>query len=205
VAKQSGESNRSSKRTKATRKRTSKTTSASGRTKRQESKAKASKAKRSKTTKSKSRAKRTQQAVPSNPETAKPLPKTRLSNEDLEQFRQILLEKRAQIVGDIHLLNRQSLHNNRLEATGDLSTMPFHPADVGSDNFEQEFTVGLMENEHELLREIDEALQRIDNRTYGVCLATGKPITKARLRAKPWARYCIEYARMLEKGQAPRA
>jgi RNA polymerase-binding transcription factor DksA len=76
--------------------------------------------------------------------------------------------------------------------------MPNHMADLGTDNWEQEFNLGLMENQRQDLREIDDALERIANGTYGICLGTGKPITKARLRAKPWAKYCIEYARLRE-------
>ncbi|MHC4234990.1 MAG: TraR/DksA family transcriptional regulator, partial [Planctomycetota bacterium] len=85
----------------------------------------------------------------------------------------------------------------------DLSSMPIHMADIGSDNWEQEFTLGLIDNERLLLREIDEALQRINANTYGICLATRKPISAARLRAKPWAKYCIEYARLREQGRVP--
>lgn len=128
--------------------------------------------------------------------------KTHLSSAELAEFREILLIKRAQIVGDIATLNK--LQKNRQESSGDLSSVPFHPADAGSDNFEQEFTLGLMGNEQTLLREIDEALDRIAKGSYGVCVGTNKPITKARLQAKPWAKHCIEYARLLEKGQVRR-
>ncbi len=131
---------------------------------------------------------------------AEPPVKTHLSPAELEEFREILLIKRAQLSGDIATLHK--LHKNRQESSGDLSSVPFHPADAGSDNFEQEFTLGLMGNEQEMLREIEEALHRIVNGTYGICVATSKPITKARLQAKPWAKYSIEYARLLEKGLA---
>ncbi len=53
-----------------------------------------------------------------------------------------------------------------------------------------------------LLSEIDDALQRIEDRKYGICEGTDKPISKARLEAQPWARYCVEHAQMLEQGQA---
>jgi len=78
--------------------------------------------------------------------------------------------------------------------------MPTHPADVGSDTFEHEFSLGLLESERALLSEIDQALERIDKGAYGICLGTGKPIDLARLKARPWAKYCIEYARLIEKG-----
>ncbi len=77
-----------------------------------------------------------------------------------------------------------------------------HMADVGTDNWEQEFTFGLIENEQDRIREIDAALKRIQNKTYGVCQATHVPISLARLEAKPWAKYCIEYARAREEGRA---
>ncbi len=94
----------------------------------------------------------------------------------------------------------EALKKSRLDATGDLSSMPIHMADLGTDNYEQEFALGLMDGERKLLREIDYALERISNRTYGICTGTGQPIPKARLEAQPWARYCIEYARKLEQG-----
>jgi len=78
--------------------------------------------------------------------------------------------------------------------------MPIHMADLGTDNYEQEFALELMDSEIKLLREIDAALARISEGTYGICLGTGQPIPKARLEAQPWARYCVEYARMVEQG-----
>lgn len=130
------------------------------------------------------------------------IPKSRLSAEEVEEFKQVLMIKRAELQGDIETLNK--LQKNRQESAGDLSTVPFHPADAGSDTFEQDFAIGLMDNEQSLLKEINQALGRINDGTYGICVATHKPITKTRLQATPWAKFCIEYARLLEKGQAPR-
>ncbi len=89
---------------------------------------------------------------------------------------------------------------NSTHETGDLSNMPIHMADLGSDNFEQDLAVGLMGSERKLLSEIDAALERIEKKTYGICLGTGKPISRARLEAQPWAKYSVEYAEKLEKG-----
>ncbi len=124
---------------------------------------------------------------------AGPMPKTRLSAEDLQQFRSLLLEKRQELIGTVSTMENETLRKTRSDASGDLSMMPIHMADIGTDNYEQEFTLGLIANEREMVKEIDEALLRIENGTYGVCEATHKPITKARLKAKPWARYCLEY------------
>lgn len=130
--------------------------------------------------------------------------KTRLSAADIEHFRQILLDKRQEIIGNVNEMKDEALNKSRLDASGDLSSMPIHMADMGTDTFDQEFALGLMDSERKLLREIDDALQRIENHTYGICEGTGKPISKARLEAQPWARYCVEYARMLEQGQPGR-
>lgn len=121
--------------------------------------------------------------------------KTDITKKDLKEFQALLLEKRGEITGDI-----DTMEAARAAARGgELSHMPLHMADVGSDAYEEEFTLGLMESERQLLREIDEALLRIENGTYGVCLESGKPINKARLEVAPWAKYCIEVAREREK------
>ncbi|HUW17920.1 MAG TPA: TraR/DksA C4-type zinc finger protein [Sedimentisphaerales bacterium] len=126
--------------------------------------------------------------------------KDRLTAADIERFEQMLLEKRREIVGDVNTMEDEALRKARLDATGNLSSMPIHMADLGTDNYEQEFALGLMDSEIRLLREIDDALQRIQQGAYGICEGTGKPIPKARLEAQPWARYCVEYARLLEQG-----
>jgi len=125
--------------------------------------------------------------------------KTRLSDASLEEFRQMLLAKRRELIGDVNNMEDEAIRYGN-HGSGGLSAMPIHMADLGSDTWEQELTLGLIENERGLLREINEALERIENKTYGICLATGKVITKARLRAQPWAKYCIEYARKCELG-----
>ena len=126
--------------------------------------------------------------------------KKHLSAADIERFKQILLEKRHEIIGDVTEINNEALKKSRLDASGDLSSMPIHMADIGTDNYEQEFALGLLDSERKLLREIDKALERIEQGTYGICIATDKPIAIARLEAKPWAKYCVEYARKLEEG-----
>ena len=126
--------------------------------------------------------------------------KSPLTARELRSFRQVLLEKRHELMGDLTGIENEALHRNRQNVSGELSTLPTHPADVGSDNYEQEFSLGLLESERELLAKIEGALERIQDKTYGVCMGTGKPIAKTRLKARPWTRYCIDYAEKLEKG-----
>ncbi len=124
---------------------------------------------------------------------------SRFSDADLEMFRQLLLRKRAELAGDVDHMEQEALRKNRVDATGDLSLMPIHMADIGTDNYEQEFTIALISNEQTTLKKIDAALERIRKGTYGICEGTGKPIPKARLRVKPWARYRVEHKRHLEE------
>ena len=126
-----------------------------------------------------------------------------LTAAEARHFKDLLLAKRGALVGDVTSMANEALGKNRQDASGDLSNMPIHMADIGSDNYEQEFTLGLMESEQVLLLEINAALARMDKGVFGICLGTGRAIGKARLEAKPWARYSIDYARLVEKGLAP--
>lgn len=134
---------------------------------------------------------------------SKPLPKTKLRAKELRKYKELLLAKRRELLGDVNQLSNEALQSSRPEARGDLSNMPSHMADAGSDNWEQEFTLGLIATERVMLRQIDEALERIRNRTYGVCIATHSMISTERLQAKPWAQYCIEFARLRDSGRVP--
>ena len=95
-----------------------------------------------------------------------------------------------------------SMEREALRTSGgtNLSTLPIHMADMGTDNYEQEFTLGLVETERKLLREINHALSKIQDGSYGTCEGTGLPINKPRLEVQPWARYGIDYAKKLERG-----
>jgi RNA polymerase-binding protein DksA len=117
-----------------------------------------------------------------------------LSTKELEVFRDLLLQKRRELVGDMYSMEREALQRG----SENLSNLPLHMADMGTDNYEQEFTLGLMEKDRQLLREINAALSKIVNGTYGICEGTGKPISKVRLEVQPWAKYSIEHARKLE-------
>jgi DnaK suppressor protein len=133
-------------------------------------------------------------AVPTNGRPRKNL--AGITPRELELFRDAILAKRREIVGDMSSMEREAL---RSSSGSNLSNLPLHMADMGTDNYEQEFTLGLMEKDRKLLRDLNDGLAKIQNGTYGICEGTGKPITKARLEAQPWARYSIEYARKLEK------
>ncbi|MGE4285755.1 MAG: TraR/DksA family transcriptional regulator [Phycisphaerae bacterium] len=126
--------------------------------------------------------------------------KTPLSEEELLHFRTLLLSKRAEILGDFNQIEKDTLKSRLGESSGDLSSMPLHMADLGSDNYTQDYAINLLQSERDLLSEITDALNKIVDKTYGICEGTQRPIGMRRLEAKPWAKYCIEYAKLIEKG-----
>lgn len=126
--------------------------------------------------------------------------KSPLTRNDLDRFRRILLDKRSELLSDMSRMKAEALRVDHNGNDGYPSGLITHCANLGSDNYQRECTLGLLEKERALLREIEEALNVIEDGKYGLCQATGKPISRARLKAKPWARYCIEYVQMNEKG-----
>jgi DnaK suppressor protein len=118
--------------------------------------------------------------------------------EEMELFRQTLLNLRARLRGDLDQMTDEALKRNQPDSSGNLSNMPLHMADVGTENYDQEFTLGLIENEQATLEQINDALTRIRAGTYGRCEECRSPIAKPRLQALPYTRHCIECARKLE-------
>lgn len=121
----------------------------------------------------------------------------KLSTEKLAYYRELLLEKLREISGDVG-----SMEESIFSDSGELSSMPVHLADIGTDSYEQEFNLGLVAGEKKLIGEILEALKRIEDKSYGLCEGLDIPIEANRLEAIPWTRYSLEYAIMLESGKA---
>lgn len=119
-----------------------------------------------------------------------------LTPSEIQRYQTILLAKRNEILGNVSIMQHEALLRER----SDLSNMPIHMADAGTDNYEIENTIGLMDSERKLLMQIYEALERIEDGTYGTCASDGKAIPKPRLEAIPWAKFCVGCASLLEKG-----
>ena len=117
----------------------------------------------------------------------------RLPRKALEELRLALLAKRADLTGAMTALNIE-MHECQAGDDG-RSDETEQAAECG----EAELRADLLITEWAELQEIEEALVRMEQGTYGICLATGQPIDIRRLRARPWAKYCIEYARQREK------
>ena len=126
-----------------------------------------------------------------------------LTKKDLERYKKILQEARVKIAGDLKHLESDSLNTNQRDASGDLSGYSFHMADMATDNFDREFTLGLASNEQQSLNMIDDALRKITEGTYGVCESCEKTIAVKRLNAVPSARLCIKCQETEEKKKRP--
>ena len=113
---------------------------------------------------------------------------------EMKVYKDRLLALRARLRGDVTQMADTALKKDRMEGGGNLSSMPIHMADLGSDNFEQEFTLSLLANEEETLAQIELALERIEDGTYGTCDECECKIPKTRLNAIPFARYCVRCA-----------
>jgi len=113
-----------------------------------------------------------------------------LSKSELLEFKTLLLHRKGVLQGDVKTLEDEACKKGT-DAAGDLSTLPMHLADLGTDSFEQDISLGLMENESDELREIQEAFERIKDGSFGLCETCRKKIPKERLKAIPYARLCV--------------
>ncbi len=125
-----------------------------------------------------------------------------LSRAEIEKFRRMLIKKRWGLLADVFAMEGEARGTNRRGRSMNLPKLLARHAGLPNGTYEQDVKLSLLKNERALLREVDDALLRIEEGTYGICLGTGKPIRRARLAARPWAMYCIEYARMGEKAIA---
>ncbi|MGE4357671.1 MAG: TraR/DksA family transcriptional regulator [Candidatus Omnitrophota bacterium] len=122
-----------------------------------------------------------------------------LTQKEMKAYAKMLLKLREKIMGDMRSLTKDTLDKSQKDAAGDLSGYSFHMADAASDTFEREFSLGLADNEQKLLYQIEEALKRIESREYGLCVMCGERIAKQRLKAIPYALYCIKCQSKQEK------
>ncbi len=121
-----------------------------------------------------------------------------MTKKEQERFRRLLEKEKEELLSQIEHLENNSLNKSQREASGDLSGYSFHIADMGTDNFEREFTLGLVSSEQKLLYEVNEALCRLKEGNFGPCEGCGKAISRKRLQAVPYARLCLKCR---EKGE----
>ena|SRR3989338_480688 len=130
------------------------------------------------------------------------MPEKKLDKKKLEFYKKLLLKLRDDLLHDIRNMHESTDAGGK--DSGDVAGHVQHIADVATDLYDKEFSMGLASKDREILQKIEKALRRIEDGSYGFCLATGKPISQERLKAIPYVEYCLKYQEELEnkKGRA---
>ncbi|WP_157452627.1 TraR/DksA family transcriptional regulator [Chloroherpeton thalassium] len=116
---------------------------------------------------------------------------TYLSAKELKHFEQLLLKKREEVLRDLEILKSSFSDENEEDSVN--SSYSMHMADHGTETMDREQRFLFISRDEKYLSYIDKALERIKNKTYGICAISGKPIPKARLEAVPHTGVRIEY------------
>jgi RNA polymerase-binding transcription factor DksA len=121
--------------------------------------------------------------------------------EKFKRYYRLLLDLRASLTEGIERHSEETLKRSSKDDAGDLSAYGQHMADAGTDTFDRDFALSMVASEQEALSEIDAAIKRIRDGTYGTCEITGKPISKERLLAVPFTRYSAEAQKEIERNR----
>lgn len=120
-----------------------------------------------------------------------------MNQKDMKLFRNILLKEKERILKSISRLEENTQQGSRGNIS-DGAGVPTHIADLGTDAFEKDLDLNLTSSELELLQKIEDSLKKIEEKKYGICESCNEPIPKARLRAVPYAKFCIKCQRLQE-------
>ena len=119
----------------------------------------------------------------------------RMSKKEMEKYRRLLDDKKASLSSDL-AKTRSAEKETSEESTQDI-------ADKAVSSYTREFLYSLTDGERGTLLQIDDAIGRIDDGSYGQCINCGQPMAEKRLTAVPWAPYCVDCQELAEKGMLP--
>lgn len=125
--------------------------------------------------------------------------KKRLTKKELLVFKKIISKRKEEVSQEIKHISDDTLKKSQKEASGDISGYTYHMADVATDNYDREFSLGLASNDRQVLYELDDAMKRIEDGSFGVCEDCDSIISRVRLKAVPHARLCIKCQEKREK------
>ncbi len=123
----------------------------------------------------------------------------KFNKKELDYFRKLILEMKEKILDEIKHISEDTLKKSQKDAAGDISGYTYHMADVASDSYDREFSLGLASNERQSLYELDDAIKKIEEGTFGICEECKSLITKTRLKVVPFARLCVKCQEKKEK------
>ena len=115
-----------------------------------------------------------------------------MNQKDKAHYKKLLLNKRKELTDQMEFIKKMEMESTLKEASGDHSAYAFHMADQGTDSMEREKNLYYVQRDGRLLYHIDQALDRIEEDSFGLCEACKNRISRERLEAVPHARFCIE-------------
>lgn len=125
--------------------------------------------------------------------------KNKFTKKELKEFKKIILKRKEEIDSEIKHISDDTLKKSQKDASGDISGYTYHMADVATDNYDREFSLGLASNDRKSLYELNDALKKVEDGTFGICEDCKHLITKVRLKAVPQARLCLKCQEKREK------
>lgn len=125
--------------------------------------------------------------------------KKKLTKKDLIYFKKLILKRKEEVIDQIKHISEDTLKKSQKDAAGDISGYTYHMADVATDTYDREFSLTLASNERKIIYEIDDAIKKIEEGTYGICEECKNLIVKTRLKALPYARLCLKCQENTEK------
>lgn len=125
--------------------------------------------------------------------------KNKFNKKELAEFKKLILKQKEGVLEEIKHISDDTLKKSQKEASGDISGYTYHMADMATDTYDREFSLGLASNERKLLYELDDALKKTEEGSFGICEECKSLIAKNRLKAVPYARLCVKCQEKKEK------
>ena len=123
----------------------------------------------------------------------------KLTKKELNEFKKLILKRKEEVLDELKHISDDTLKKSQKEASGDISGYSFHMADVATDSYDREFSLGLASNDSQFLYSLDDALKKIEEGSFGICEDCKSNIAKTRLKAVPYARLCVKCQEKKEK------
>ncbi len=123
----------------------------------------------------------------------------KLTKKDAEYFKKLIMQTKEKVLDEIKHISDDTLKKSQRDAAGDISGYAYHMADVASDAYDREFSLGLAANERQSLYELEDAIKKIEEGTFGICEECKSLISKTRLKVVPFARLCVKCQERKEK------
>ncbi len=126
--------------------------------------------------------------------------RNKFNKKELSGFKKMILKRKEEVLEEIKHISDDTLKKTQKDASGDISGYTYHMADVATDTYDREFSLSLASSDRKVLYELDDAIKKIEEGTFGVCEECKSLITKIRLKALPFARLCVKCQKAKEKG-----